>query len=309
MTYSNDPFAGIPTLDEEVSAPISGYANAGHAFQAGETKLDDHLFTCEKCHGKGSVIIGYVNRRQAECFYCNGTGKRKTSAEHRAKLKATRQANDQKRKAEKSAKFEAWLADTTQEQRAAIKWLREQVAYNGFYGRSEFSTSMISRLDSRDTLTENMINAITRMHTKAMANQAKREAEKSAEMELNSVSTEFSALFAAFAKAHEEIAKPIFRVDDLKVSRAPDHGTNAGCLYVKSVCNDYLGKITPSGQFKGRASDSQRESLDALAKDPFAAVIKHGRDTGKCGCCGKELTKKQSIEDGIGPICKDKWGF
>lgn len=312
MSYvnSSDPFAGIPELDQDCPvSTTSGYANAGHAFQAGETKLDDQLFECEKCNGKGTKLIGYVNVRQVECFYCNGTGKRKTSAEHRAKLKATRKANEQKRAAEKSAKFEQWLATTTEEQRAAIKWLRDQVAYSTFYGQSDFSRSMIEKVDSREILTDNMINAITSMHTKALAKQVQREADKQAEMVAGSVSDKFAELFAAFAQAHEKIARPIFRVEHIKVSRAPDHGTNAGCLYVKSTYDDYLGKITPSGQFKGKATEDQRQSIDALAADPYNAVIKYGRVTGQCGCCGKELTKKQSIEDGIGPICKDKWGF
>jgi len=312
MSYANssDPFAGIPDFDQDrPSTAMPEYANAGHAFQAGETKLDDQLFECEKCNGKGTKRIGYVNIRDVECFYCHGTGKRKTSAEHRAKLKTTRKANEQKRAAEKSAKFEQWLATTTEEQRAAIKWLRDQVSYSTFYGQSDFSRSMIEKVDSREILTENMINGITSMHTKALAKQAQREANKQAEMVAGSVSDKFAELFAAFAKAHEKIARPIFRVEHIKVSRAPDHGTNAGCLYVKSTYDDYLGKITPSGQFKGKATEDQRQSIDALAADPYNAVIKYGRVTGQCGCCGKELTKKQSIEDGIGPICKDKWGF
>ena len=312
MSYANssNPFADIPELDQDCPvSSTSAYANAGHAFQAGETKLDAQLFECEQCKGEGTKLIGYVNLRHVECFYCNGTGKRKTSSEHRAKLKATRKANEQKRAAEKSAKFEQWLATTTVEQRAAIKWLRDQVAYSTFYGRSDFARSMIERVDARDILTENMINAVTSMHSKAMHQSAKREADKQSEMVAGAVSDKFADLFAAFAKAHQEIQRPVFRVEHIKVTRAPDHGTNAGCLYVKSTDGDYLGKITPSGQFKGKATEEQRQSIDALAANPYDAVIKYGRDKGQCGCCGKELTKKQSIEDGIGPICKDKWGF
>ena len=138
MSYANssDPFAGIPELDQDCPvSSTSGYANAGHAFQAGETKLDAQLFECEQCKGTGTKRIGYRYIRDVECFYCNGTGKRKTSAEHRAKLKATRIANEKKRAADKSAKFEAWLKDTTDEERSAILWLRGEVEHGGFYGK------------------------------------------------------------------------------------------------------------------------------------------------------------------------------
>jgi len=46
--------------------------------------------------------------------------------------------------------------------------------------------------------------------------------------------------------------------------------------------------------------------IDA-ATDPLAAAIAYGRETGSC--CGRELTNKVSIDLGIGPICREKWGL
>lgn len=330
MSYvnSSDPFAGIPELDQDCSvSSTSGYANAGHAFQAGETKLDAQLFECEQCKGTGTKRIGYVNIRDVECFYCHGTGKRKTSAEHRAKLKATRKANEQKRAAQKSAKFEQWLATTTEEQRAAIKWLRGQVEHGGFYGKSDFSRDMIKRIDNRDILTCNMLSGIVSMRNKSDAFQAKREQERANDRVENAVSDQFAQLFAALNKAKGEYkTKPIFRNHGIRVKFASESGVNAGFLDVTGDVKhedghygyyDYLGKISPAGEFKpdykaknaGLITEQVIDSINALAKDPEQAALSYGRETGKCCLCGKLLTKHSSIGDGIGPICKDKWGF
>ena len=48
--------------------------------------------------------------------------------------------------------------------------------------------------------------------------------------------------------------------------------------------------------------------IDA-ATDPLAAAIAYGRETGSCSCCGRELTNKVSIDLGIRPICREKWGL
>lgn len=329
MTFSNsDPFAGIPELDQD--RPVtnaSQYANAGHAFQAGETELDKQLFTCEKCNGRGKVTFGYVNIRQGECFACNGTGTRKTSFEHRQKLKATRIANEKKRAADKSAKFEAWLKDTTDEERSAMLWLRGEVECGGFYGKSDFSRDMIKRIDNRDILSFKMLAAIVSMRTKADAFQAKRDQERANDRVENAVSDQFARLFAALTKAKGEYkTKPIFRNHGIRVKFASEHGVNAGFLDVTGDVKhddghygfyDYLGKISPSGEFKpdykakeaGLITEQVMDSINALAEDPENAALTYGRETGRCGLCGRELTKHQSIGDGIGPICKDKWGF
>jgi len=330
MSYvnSSDPFAGIPELDQDCPvSSTSGYANAGHAFQAGETKLDAQLFECEQCNGKGTKLIGRVNLRHVECFYCNGTGKRKTSAEHRAKLKATRKANEQKRAADKAYTFQMWLKDTTDEERSAMLWLRGEVEFGGFYGKSDFSRDMIKRIDSRDILTFKMLAAIVSMRKKADAFQAKREQERANDRVENAVSDQFAQLFAALNKAKGEYkSKPIFRNHGIRVKFASESGVNAGFLDVTGDVKhddghygfyDYLGKISPAGEFKpdfkakqaGLITEQVMDSINALAKDPENAALTYGRETGRCCLCGRELTKHSSIGDGIGPTCKEKWGF
>jgi len=51
--------------------------------------------------------------------------------------------------------------------------------------------------------------------------------------------------------------------------------------------------------------------LDTLETDPSVAnaVTSHARATGACMVCGRELTRIESIERGIGPICAEKAGI
>lgn len=87
-------------------------------------------------------------------------------------------------------------------------------------------------------------------------------------------------------------------------------GPNVGCLYVKAD-GAYMGKITLTGDFRpayGIDAASAIEALKAAQEDPTAAAIAFGRETGNCSCCGRELTKADSIALGIGPICLDRLG-
>ena len=45
--------------------------------------------------------------------------------------------------------------------------------------------------------------------------------------------------------------------------------------------------------------------LKALSKEtiPESVIVYH---SGKCGCCGRELTDPESIRCGIGPVCRDR---
>ena len=69
----------------------------------------------------------------------------------------------------------------------------------------------------------------------------------------------------------------------------------------------YLGWIT-----RNATSLKNQELIDILenvAEDPMKAAKLHGMETGQCACCGRELTNKESIQLGIGPICITKFGW
>ena len=74
-----------------------------------------------------------------------------------------------------------------------------------------------------------------------------------------------------------------------------------------SMSNVYLGWITATETNLGEVDLIQR--VQSVAADPYAAAKLYGQHTGSCSCCGRELTNSLSIELGIGPICREKFGL
>lgn len=74
-----------------------------------------------------------------------------------------------------------------------------------------------------------------------------------------------------------------------------------------SLSNKYLGWIEESKTNLGEVSLIQ--AVEDAAADPYKAAKVYGMATGTCSCCGRELTNKLSIELGIGPICREKFGL
>jgi hypothetical protein len=119
-----------------------------------------------------------------------------------------------------------------------------------------------------------------------------------------------SAIAKAFATARERgIKSPRLRLDTFVFSRAPDTGRNAGSIYCKEG-ETYLGKVL-DGQFHPASAcdEATRARVIAVASDPHRAAKAYGVRTGSCSCCRRELTEKLSIELGIGPVCREKYGW
>lgn len=70
--------------------------------------------------------------------------------------------------------------------------------------------------------------------------------------------------------------------------------------------NIYLGWVTDTAT---SLPSEMAASVEATAADPTAAAKLYGQQTGRCSCCGRELTDPASIAAGIGPICADKFGL
>lgn len=127
--------------------------------------------------------------------------------------------------------------------------------------------------------------------------------------------SQFEALFNAFEAAKSKGAKRLtLRFNGVNVKPNKD----LSALWVTSQTEfeqgdygmqpKYLGKVTRTA-IDSRFSDTVRETIMGAASDPISAAIRYGKITGSCSCCGKELTVKESIERGIGPICARKFGF
>ena len=174
-----------------------------------------------------------------------------------------------------------------------IKDLTEISSWNSF------ASSLVEQYSKRGTLSDKQTGAAIAMLMKVKANKAKK---------AEAPTVDLSNVVAMFNKAHEAIKTPKFRFEDLVISRAPDHGVNAGSLYIK-VDGEYAGKVR-DGKFFGlkTAPDGILSKLEQISKDPLSSAIAYGKKTGNCSCCGRDLTRHDSIERGVGPICAEKWG-
>lgn len=131
----------------------------------------------------------------------------------------------------------------------------------------------------------------------------------------NTKPSQFEALFATFERAKSKGAKRLsLRLQGIIIK--PNRDLSA--LWVTSQTETemgnygmkpkYLGKVTPAG-CDSRLSDTVKETIMAAASDPLTAVIRYGKVSGRCSCCGVKLDNPKSIEAGIGPICATKFGW
>jgi hypothetical protein len=171
-----------------------------------------------------------------------------------------------------------------------VKWIVRNAAIN------TFARDMDSRLRTTGTLTDNMIAAISR----AIA--SPREA-----AQLDTAGMAHVAL--AFKTAlGNGLKKPRMRLGAFALSYQSS-GRNAGSIYVKED-GEYLGKITGEQFFPvSGVSAEQKAALLAACADPKKAAEAYGQETGRCSCCGRELTDPVSIANNIGPDCAANYGF
>lgn len=262
---------------------------------------------CFKCRGSGNWRPGYP------CFRCKGTGKLyyKTSPEVRAEQKRRR---DEKKKADALANFERG-ADWLNANEDVKEYLKTEAAKDGQW--SAFPKSMLEALYKYGALTAKQ-EAAVRKGVARKAEWAEKNKAESVERDARTADAELdlTGLLTAFASAVESGLKaPKLVVGNLLITRAKDHSRNPGYLYVNTNGDyddrTYLGKISPAGEFfAGRdCTDEIFKDVIKLSGDVLAAAQAHGALTGRCSCCNRELTNELSVELGIGPICRGKWGL
>lgn len=91
----------------------------------------------------------------------------------------------------------------------------------------------------------------------------------------------------------------------------------AGRVYVMDNENHVEGNFGFGPEYLGWVESTKTtirnqefiEALQVIAQDVTGAAKLYGQETGNCSCCGRELTVKESIERGIGPICAEKFGL
>lgn len=273
-----DPFADLESdLD---SAPIA-------------KPKEKIKYPCAACCGTGKYQGVRYHQEKAHCFACRGKGYFLTSPEQRHRAKMKRQQLAAKKEREKQERISEWKIEHAD----LYKFLL------GASGWNNFAMNLLSAISQYGGLTPNQHTAAMNMYKKHLVRQEKIAAEKPT-IDLN----KFHELFNN--ASNSGLSKPKLRLGTLTLSIAPENGKNAGCIYVKDD-GEYAGKITPEGKFWGIREHRQgvENELVDIAKDPFKHAVIHGKKTGKCACCGRTLTNKLSIELGIGPICRSKWGL
>lgn len=266
-------------FDKELTRPVKDDPSA-------------RTYPCQACNGSGRWVSP-LGRKRGKCHACNGRGHFKTSPQQRRDNRA-KAATKKKQKVNDFIKVHQTL----------ITWLSENSSWN------DFASSLVDQVHTRGSLTDNQLSAATRMMEKTLATHAKKDEERQQRADSAPVVdlTKINALFDV-AKGNG-LKRPILRVGQITLSVAPATGVNAGYLYVKDD-GEYAGKLSQQGKFLAVRSTREgvAEELATIALNPAEVAKLHGKRTGHCACCGKELTKHESIDRGIGPICAGKWGF
>lgn len=282
MADDFDIFEGL----DEFGLPV-GEGVAAPAADPDAQYRNNFDYRCLKCTGTGQYLGVRIHQPASECFHCKGRGWFKTTVEQRQKASMSAHARREAVLAENRADN---IADIGQE---AYDWLRTQ-AVSGFVG------DVLRKHDEGVRLSEKQVLGLLKWRAGVTAARERREADAPA--------VDLTGIFDMFETAQGNgLSRPIYRALGLTISKAPTSGVNAGALYVKDVNKNYLGKVK-DGKFFGRA-EGVAEQLREIAAAPLSVAISYGRETGSCACCGRTLTDPKSIELGIGPVCKDKWGF
>jgi len=251
---------------------------------------------CTKCGGSGRWN-SWSGRASGSCFACKGVGilTHKTSPEARAKATESRA-----RTADRNA-TENWAAFTAANPEVAA-WMDGNASF-------EFAVSLKAAVLRYGDLTDRQLASAQ----KCVEGQKTRDADRAAAAvarEAAAPAVDVGAIEAAIATAVARgVKRPALRVAGLRFSLAPVAGKNAGAVYVKED-GIYLGKVMGGKLFASRdCSEAQAAAIVEVAADPKGAAIAHGKLTGQCSICSRELTDPKSIDLGIGPICASNMGW
>lgn len=118
-------------------------------------------------------------------------------------------------------------------------------------------------------------------------------------------------IFHAFlhAKSHKK-GRLRLRIGNLQFSNNTYPKNSYNDIAVKYK-GDYIGVINEDGEFLQSYNVPEEALAEVLfmKSDLRKITTDHGKTTGNCACCGRELTDPKSIEMGIGPLCAERWGF
>ena len=251
-------------------------------------------YKCHRCRGTGRYT--YANGNTYKCGKCRGTGRLKTSPEQRIKARAYSAKAAIRRKEENVEEF-------GKREPAALAWLTSN---NG-----DFAASLLAQVKKKGDLSPKQLQAVYQSIARE-EDWAKQREQKATQTQIDM--TDLLNRFALALKAG--IKRPKVHTGDLLFSLAPAHGHNAGCVYVKGEKDaygdrPYLGKITPEGRFfAGRGvEDEVKQRIAEVGSDVVGSAKAHGAQHGNCCFCSRDLTTDESVSNGYGPICAERYGL
>jgi hypothetical protein len=198
------------------------------------------------------------------------------------------------------------FAEFAEEHPAVAAWIEARRA--GF----AFAQSLRESVQRYGSLTDGQMTAATRL----MARDAEAAALKAARVAQGLPAIEpgkevtVKKIEQAFTAAKQDgIVRPKLRLDAFLFKPAPEGSKNAGGIYVLEG-EAYLGKVIAGRFNRSRdCTEDQEARIIAAASDPLAAAVAYGQRTGCCSVCNLPLTNSESIELGIGPICRKRMGW
>ncbi len=108
---------------------------------------------------------------------------------------------------------------------------------------------------------------------------------------------------------------PAIKLDGVKLSLCGSKAKVPGAVNVTDGgpygANQWYGRIELDGKWTPRAGTPQAIIDVVLAFDasPAKGAAVYGTETGSCCFCRKELTTKESLSAGYGPICAGRYGL
>lgn len=194
--------------------------------------------------------------------------------------------------------------ETSLEWAEAINVLRAQAALGK---ASNFALDLLKREDAGKFMSESQCTWVYKMAQDAL-NAAKPKPSTPKQTEVDA-----SNILASLAEARaNKLKKPVLRLmmGDKEVRiKYMSYGKNAGgCWVTLGAMQDLAGKISDSGVFTSQ-NNQLCEFLEQVNDNVEGWVRDFGRLTSTCSCCGIPLTNPLSVQLGIGPICREKFGL
>ena len=175
-------------------------------------------------------------------------------------------------------------------------------------GVSEFVTSVISQFDKRGSISEKQVSGLK----KVVDRNVRWAAEKAAAPKPTTILLNGIALLMEHAA--EQLKFPKVRLEGVTLSVAGPKASFPGAVNVTDGGpfgdNKWYGRIV-DGEFRPSRDNTTAVThlLIAFNEDPSEVAREHGRKFSHCCFCATEITTKESLEVGYGPICADRYGL